>query len=271
MIPADLKSTYDLDIIHDRWEKVYRTNPIQDRLNVRTHERILADLRLPSKSVLLDAGCGVGYHTVAFSRRGVRAVGIDISKAILEQARRSAVASGVADRTTFQEEQLEALSFSDNSFDAVHCRGVLMHVPRWELAVAELCRVLKPGGSIAILESNLSSVECLGVRMLRSVRPSRSRLLEVPGGLEQWSEENGEPFVVRVARVSSLIQQLALHGVNVQRTWATEFWGIARFPAGLIRNSAIRFNRAYFELRLPAHLSMGVCVIGRKSAPAGTF
>ena len=269
MDSTDLKSTYDLDVIHDRWEKVYRSNPIQDRLNARTHDRVLADLHLPPDGLLLDAGCGVGYHTVAFAQRGARPTGIDISDGILEQARKNAAASGVADRTTFQTERLEALSFADASFDGVHCRGVLMHIPRWEAAVSELCRVLKPGGSIAIMESNVGSVEHFGIQALRSMRPSRSRLVDTVGGLEAWSEEDGQPFVVRVARIPSLVQQMAANGVILRKMWATEFFGIARFPAGVLRNMAIRFNRAYFELELPTKASMGVCLIGQKAPTIG--
>ncbi len=166
---------------------------------------------------------------------------------------------------SFQNESLERLSFADNTFDAVHCRGVLMHIPRWDAAVAELCRVLKPGGRIAIMENNTVSLEqVLRHVAAKELRPSRARLVDTPGGIEAWSDENGEPFVVRTARISALAAELARHGVNVRAQWSMEFWGIGRFPAGFLRNSAIRFNHAYFALGLPAGLSMGLCLIGEK-------
>jgi ubiquinone/menaquinone biosynthesis C-methylase UbiE len=264
MESGDLKRTYELGVIHDRWEDIYRSNPIQDRFNSLIHDRVIAELNVPQAGVLLDAGCGVGYHTVAFARRGVRSVGIDISETILEQARQNAVASETASVTSFRNESLEALSFADCSFDGIHCRGVLMHIPRWQAAVAELCRVLKPGGRIAVMENSRASVEQVAVTFLRKVRPSQARLVDTPGGVEAWSDENGEPFVVRTANISALVEEMARHGVEVRRRWPMEFWGIGRFPAGIARNSAIRFNRAYFTLGLPTSLSMGQCLIGEK-------
>ena len=47
------------------------------------------------------------------------------------------------DRLTFQQGSLEALPFGDRRFDLVHCRGVLMHIPDWQAALRELCRVIK--------------------------------------------------------------------------------------------------------------------------------
>ncbi len=268
MESSDLKRTYELDVIHDRWEEIYRANPIQNRFNGRIHDRVVADLRVPQTGVLLDAGCGVGYHTIAFARRGVRSVGIDISETILEQARQNAIAGDAATMASFRNESLEALSFADASFDGVHCRGVLMHIPRWQAAVAELCRVLKPGGRIAVMENSRASVEQFAVALLRKIRPSRARLVDTPGGLERVGlRENGEPFVVRAANISALAAEMARHGVVVRCRWPMDFWGPGRFPAGVLRNAAIRFlNRAYFELGCPASLSMGQCLIGEKKS-----
>src|SRR5262245_41991074 len=117
-----LKETYERAAIHDGWEAAYRGNPLQDRLNARVLDRRLACVRPPRDALVLDAGCGVGYHTLALARRGLRCVGIDISDAILAQARQNLGRAGLGDRVSFRSESLESLSFADETFDVVHCR-----------------------------------------------------------------------------------------------------------------------------------------------------
>lgn len=259
-----LKETYERPHIHESWESVYRGNPLQDRLNARLLDRILKQVQPAPDARFLDAGCGVGYHTLAIARRGYRCVGVDISETILRQAEDNALRAGLQERVSFRADNLEDLSFTDGSFDVVHCRGVLMHVPEWESALGQLCRVLKPGGKIVILESNTSSLETRVVCLLRWLRQGRSRMVTTPGGLEFWAEQDGQPVVTRIARVRYLQEQLRAHGVEPTSRFATEFWDINRFAPGLRRNLAIRFNRLWFALHLPSVLSMGNALVGRK-------
>ena len=55
-------------------------------------------------------------------------------------------------------------------------------------------------------------------------------------------------------------------GVRPVARFATEFWDVYRFAPGLCRNLAIRFNRLWFALRLPAGPSIGNAIIGEKQA-----
>lgn len=260
-----LQATYETRAVHDDWEAVYRGNPLQDRLNARILDRVFAALRPPPGALFLDAGCGVGHHSVALAKRGYRCTGIDISETILGTARANLARSDLADRVSFRQEHLERLSFPDAAFDMVHCRGVLMHIPQWEAALRELCRVLKPGGGIVLMEANRTSMETVLVRLLRRLgRRTKSRLVDDPGGLEFWSEVDGHPFLVRMADLDHLANRLQAMGVRVERRFATEFWDIYRFPTGLVRNTAIRWNDFWFRLRLPAYWSVGNALIGRK-------
>jgi SAM-dependent methyltransferase len=260
----NLKPTYERPVIHDRWEAVYRSNPLQDRLNAALMDRVLACARPAPDALFLDAGCGVGYHSLAIARRGYRVVGVDISSSVLKQAADNLDRCGLGDRVTFRCESLEALPFPDGYFDVVHCRGVLMHVPQWEAALGQLCRVLKPGGKIVLMESNSDAVEAHLVRLLRRVRHNRSRMVQTPGGIEFWAEEDGHPVVTRIAHVPYLLGQLGRHGVRPVKRFATEFFDINRFAPGLRRDLVIRFNRLWLALRLPPALSVGNGIIGHK-------
>jgi len=92
----------------------------------------------------LDAGCGGGRNAIAMARLGAATVrGVDLGEAGVADARRR---SAGLRNVEFSQGSIEALPFADNSFDIVWCAGVLMHTGDADEAVAELARVLRPGG-----------------------------------------------------------------------------------------------------------------------------
>jgi ubiquinone/menaquinone biosynthesis C-methylase UbiE len=263
----ELKDTYADRAIHQKWESVYRTSSFQSDFNDRIMDRIMGLLKPPPGSLVLDAGCGIGDHSARIGRHALQCVGVDISDAILEDARARISRQGLDENVSFRLEKLEQLTFPDDHFDFVHCRGVLMHIPDWERALVELCRVLKPGGKLVLIEANLSSIEARLVRLVRRIARRKSNLVETPGGWEFWSDRGGNPFVARIADVKYLCNFLQSSNMRVVSRIATEFWDINRFPRGLVRNGAIAFNRIWFSLGLPASLSVGNAIIAEKLSP----
>ena len=106
--------------------------------------------RLPIKpgAQLLDVGCGAGQLSLIAARGGARVTGCDIATNWLAQARRSAAAEGLT--IAFEEGDAEALPYENGSFDAVVSLIAAMFAPRPELVAAELIRVCRPGGIIAM-------------------------------------------------------------------------------------------------------------------------
>ena len=113
-------------------------------------------LGLQKDDLVLDMGCGAGRHAFESLRRGGRIVAFDMSHPELVEVRNTfgaMVDSGeVADDATGQPMQGDALRlpFPDNTFDRVIASEVLEHIPDDDAAIAELSRVLKPGGTIAV-------------------------------------------------------------------------------------------------------------------------
>lgn len=95
---------------------------------------------------VLDACCGTGDLALACAAEGGRVTGLDFSERMLERARRKSVA------VEWVSGDLLALPFADASFDAATVGFGVRNVPELERALAELRRVLSPGGRLAILE-----------------------------------------------------------------------------------------------------------------------
>ena len=97
---------------------------------------------------LLDVGCGAGQLALIAARAGAKVTGCDIATNWLEKARTRAAAEGLD--ITFEEGDAEALPYKDGQFDAVTSMFGAMFAPRPELVAAELARVCRPGGTIAM-------------------------------------------------------------------------------------------------------------------------
>ncbi len=97
-----------------------------------------------ASSSLLDAGCSYGYGTFHYRRRVRECKGVDIDLEALSQARTNN--PGI----DFRHASLEALPFTDATFDTVICTDVLEHVTDEIVVLNELYRVLKPGGTLVL-------------------------------------------------------------------------------------------------------------------------
>ena len=96
---------------------------------------------------VLDVGCGTGVVAVTAARRGAHATGLDLTPQLLERARENGRIAGVT--VEWHEGDAESLPFEDAAFDVVLSQFGHMFAPRPEVALAEMLRVLKPGGTLA--------------------------------------------------------------------------------------------------------------------------
>jgi ubiquinone/menaquinone biosynthesis C-methylase UbiE len=260
-----LKETFELPQIHDAAEAIYQGDPIKDRLNDRMLADALRTLAVPADALFLDAGCGSGDHAIRLCRFGLRGVGIDISGTVLRRAQARAQKAGLGrDRLTFLKGCLEALPFDDHKFDLVHCRGVLMHIPDWQSALKELCRVLTPGGTLIVFEKNSRSVETRLIRLVRLVRKSQSDTKLTYGGMEDWGIRHGHPFLYRTAHTKSLHTEMETHGLTLVDTRAGNFMGTGYMPPS-VKNHVTRLNGLYYRCRLPVRFGSATIFMARKN------
>lgn len=97
---------------------------------------------------VLDVATGTGVVAITARLKGAVVTGIDLTPSLLAQAKESAAVAGITD-IAWQEADAEALPFPSSSFDVVLSQFGHMFAPRPEVAVAEMLRVLKPGGVLA--------------------------------------------------------------------------------------------------------------------------
>ena len=111
-----------------------------NRLNLQTGMRVL------------DVACGTGNLALPAARMGAIVTGVDIAPNLIEQARQNAAREGL--KIQFDEGDAENLPYENAGFDAVVTMFGAMFAPRPELVAAELKRVCRPGGLIAMANWN---------------------------------------------------------------------------------------------------------------------
>ena len=113
---------------------------------------------VPADGVILDVASGTAGVALQLAARTAgehgqaRVVGVDLTEKMLRQGQRRVVAAGGADRITLMAGRAEQLPFPDASFDALTFTYLLRYVRDPQATLAELARVLKPGGVMASLE-----------------------------------------------------------------------------------------------------------------------
>ena len=105
---------------------------------------------------LLDVACGTGDFAIAAVRTGVeRVTGLDISAGMVDIGKRKVEALGLSGRIMLEIGDSEQMRFPDNAFDAVTVAFGVRNFEHLEQGLREMCRVLRPGGKVVILEFSM--------------------------------------------------------------------------------------------------------------------
>lgn len=165
------------DVYERRGELEYATPPGSPSPTDRKFHRVASSLSrfLPCEA-FLDAGCGDGRYLAALPTLGAlpaRIVGLDIADSILRTARAATSAAGVD--AELVRGNLESMPFPGQQFDLVLCTQAIEHVLDPPLALRELHRVLRPGGTLVISTDNARN------RVTRALNAPRRALVGLLG------------------------------------------------------------------------------------------
>ena len=121
--------------------------------------RLAARLGLEPGAALLDLGCGPGDETRTLAAGllpGGRAVGLDLSQAMIDVARSRVAGSDLT--VEFDIGDAQSLPFADGTFDACRTERMLIHVPEPRRALAEIVRVTRPGGRVGVIDADMETI-----------------------------------------------------------------------------------------------------------------
>jgi arsenite methyltransferase len=191
MITYDRKAAQDI-------ERSYLTPEI-----IKQRSRTLDAMALQAGEQVLDAGCGTGLLLEQMSQSigdNGRAVGVDFSPDMLEVADQRC--QGLSN-VELQQGSVESLDFESESFDVVSCTQTLLYVKQVETALAEIHRVLKPHGRVAILETDWRGV------VFNSQDNAMTRRI-----LDAWDEAVESPNLP--VKIGKLLRQLNFSAIKVE-------------------------------------------------------
>jgi ubiquinone/menaquinone biosynthesis C-methylase UbiE len=244
---GDLERTLGQPGVHRQWEATYRTAENESFFE-EAFDTVVRLLGAPPDATCLDAGCGVGSHSIRLASRGFSVVGVDFSESALEAARENVRARGLAGRVRLQREDLLSLSFPDATFDYVLCWGVLMHVPDVERAIDELARVVRPGGTLVVSEANAASLHGRLLQGLNLLRRRKPDLRVAPAGREYQIATPSGVLLIRHANIDWLAGQFHRRGLSLTHHLPGQFTELyARTSSPRMQRVLHGLNRFWFR------------------------
>ena len=131
---------------------IVRRNELEDEMGRKWFRELEKHLPKNGKLKVLDVGTGTGFFAVLLAQAGHRVEGVDLTPAMLEEARALAAQRGLD--IVFREMDAQALDYEDACFDAVISRNLTWTLPDPERAYGQWFRVLKPGGVLLNFDAN---------------------------------------------------------------------------------------------------------------------
>jgi ubiquinone/menaquinone biosynthesis C-methylase UbiE len=143
---------------------------------------------------VLEIGCGSGVDAMEFARHGAIVTATDITDSAVKLTQELATETGFPVKVV--KASANSLPLPDASFDGVYCYGVLHHIPEVETALAEIRRVLKPGGRVmAMLYHRDSLLYAYSIIYWRGIKEGMLETLTPEQLVSRYSERNeGCPY-----------------------------------------------------------------------------
>jgi SAM-dependent methyltransferase len=190
------------------WDGVYRGDDLQGIIYQDRQAAVLDYVdaaHLGGDARVLEIGCGAGHLTMELAGRGLRVDAVDASPAMVDSTAARAVEHGVDQQVTVNVADVHELPFDTGHFDLVVAVGVIPWLHSPAEAVAEMARVLRPGGELVLTADNgarlVSFTDPRGLlaltplkRLLVALRKRRGRVssrLHFPSRIERMLLDSG--------------------------------------------------------------------------------
>ncbi len=151
-------------------------------------ERLLRMTQPQAGDSALDVACGPGLLVCALARRVSHATGIDLTPAMLDEARRTQREQGI-DNVSWDCDDVTAMPYRDQTFDIVTCRFAFHHFPQPLGVLREMRRVCRPGGCVLVVDSAPAEAKAYAFNAMERLRdPSHTRAMPIEELCSLFSE-----------------------------------------------------------------------------------
>ncbi|MDC6390220.1 bifunctional demethylmenaquinone methyltransferase/2-methoxy-6-polyprenyl-1,4-benzoquinol methylase UbiE [Maribacter sp. PR1] len=167
-------------------------------IDVKWRKKVVALLKKESPNTILDIATGTGDLAIAMVNTGAeKIVGLDISPGMLDVGKKKIQEKNLSPIIEMIVGDSENLSFETNSFDAVTVSFGVRNFENLEIGLAEILRVLRPGGTLAILETSVPTKTPfkLGYRFYtKYILPAIGRLFSKDNSAYSYLSESAAAF-----------------------------------------------------------------------------
>jgi ubiquinone/menaquinone biosynthesis C-methylase UbiE len=205
----DSHTDHDLKIIDQftRWAKPFADLPIHAEQEAMASS--LSACAVTADMAVLDVACGPGIITCALAAQANRVVGIDLTPAMVAQAKERQEAAGLTN-VTWQVGNATDLPFADGSFDRVVTRYSFHHMPAPAAALAEMKRVCRPDGRVVVIDATPSPDTQLAYDRMEILRdPSHTSALTLEQLRALGRAEGLRELLIDGYRLEALLQTLS--------------------------------------------------------------
>jgi ubiquinone/menaquinone biosynthesis C-methylase UbiE len=207
------------------WSTLYEDESLAGLVFGRRRDMVLEwidELRLPPGTRALEVGCGSGVLAVELARRDLQVDAVDLSPALVDATQRRADAAGVGGRLAAGIGDAARLDFADDSFALVVAVAVLPWVESTPAVLAEVARVLAPGGHAVLTAVNRARLDyLLDPRRNPYLAPLRQGVAEL---LARAGLRSRRELMMRFHGRRELERQLQSAGLQPLRSATVGFW-----------------------------------------------
>lgn len=226
------------------------------------------DTFYPAGSRVLEAGCGVGAQTIILAQKSPDALftSIDLSQESLDRARQRVQQENISN-VTFRQADIFHLPFEEDTFDHVFVCFVLEHLPTPLEALKHLKHVVKPDGTITVIEGDHDSAYFYPDS--QEARKAIQCLIDIQARL------GGNPLIGR--QLYPLLVQAGFHSAHVSPRMVYVDASKPEWVEGFTKNTftamveGVREQALAFNLIAPKQWEKGIRDLYRTTQPDGTF
>lgn len=250
------------------WREIYGRSDVESVIYQERRAAVLSlvsELAIPLTAPILEIGCGAGSTAVTLAQQGHPVKALDLSASMLDLTRVRAENAGVGHLVQISESDVHRMPFADNLFSVVIAIGVLPWLPSIHEPLAEMVRVLCPGGHLIVTMDNRFRMN----HILHPFAWAKLVGIRVPQALRFWDRHSvARAVTCSVRDFDAQLDSLGLVKVSGSTLGFGPFWMLKRVLPATFEVRLHHALQALADKSVPLLRSAGVhyITVSRKAA-----